>query len=172
MRSTGANARRLPYSFPMARIGSPKGDCEGVIFSVPGVVLVNWDPALKAICLEWQSWASSAEFAAALDAGLNCLAQHRGTRWLADCLDMKAVKQSDQEWLDRNWFPRALALGLRRVAVVNPKSGLSKMNLDDIFGRVPATKLDVAYFATVAEGKEWLNRPFINTPRSLEALPA
>jgi hypothetical protein len=109
------------------------------------------------VIAEWKSWASSAEFTAALDAGLGCLTQHRGSQWLADCAAMKAVKQSDQEWLDQSWFPRALASGLRRMAVVIPTSGLTKMNVDDMMGRVPAAKLEVAYFATAAEAKEWLN---------------
>jgi hypothetical protein len=124
------------------------------------------------VIVEWKSWASSAEFTAALDAGLGCLTEHGGAQWLADCTAMKAVKQSDQEWLDQSWFPRALASGLRRMAVVIPTSGLTRMNVDDMMGRVPAAKLEVAYFATVAEAKEWLNRPSTNTPRSLEALPA
>ncbi|GAC1505795.1 MAG: hypothetical protein NVS1B3_04580 [Candidatus Dormibacteraceae bacterium] len=43
------------------------------------------------------------------------------------------------------------------------------MNVDDILGRVPASKLDVAHFATVAEAKEWLGSPILKTPASLEA---
>jgi hypothetical protein len=31
--------------------------------------------------LEWQFWATSTEFAAALDAGLNHMAEHRSTGW-------------------------------------------------------------------------------------------
>lgn len=156
----------------MAHTGSAKGEFDGVFFNVPGVVVVSWDPTLKAVCMEWQSWASAAEFGAALEAGLSSLAEHRGKRWLADCTDMKAVKQSDQEWLDRNWFPRAIALGLKHMAIVIPKSALSKLNIDDIMARVPASKLAVGYFATAAEAREWLIRPAINTPKTLETLPA
>ncbi|GAC1505800.1 MAG: hypothetical protein NVS1B3_04590 [Candidatus Dormibacteraceae bacterium] len=102
----------------MPDTGGPKVDLDGCFFSVPGVAVVKRDPMVQATCIEWQSWASSAEFVAALDAGLACLTEHRGSRWLADCTGMKAIKQSDQEWLDKNWFPRIFALGLRRMAVV------------------------------------------------------
>jgi hypothetical protein len=170
MPSAGAKAVTLPYSFTMAQIDRVKGETEseGVFFRVPGVAVVTWDPEHGAVCIEWQSWASSAEFVAALDAGLLCLTEHRGSRFLADCTAMKAVKQFDQEWLDQDWFPRVLALGLRRMAVVTPKSGLVRMNVKDMMARVPATKLEVAHFATVAEAKEWLHTG-IKTPAALTA---
>jgi hypothetical protein len=175
MRSAGAKAGIFPYSLTMAQIGIVKGTTagpDGIYFSVPGVVVVTWDPTCKAVCGKWQSWATPTEFAGALEAGLSCLKEHGGSQWLADCTEMRAVKQSDQEWYDQNWFPRALAAGLRRMAVVNPKSGLSRMNMDDMMGRVPASRLEVAFFGAVAEAKDWLNRPVIKTPASREAQPA
>lgn len=132
---------------------------ETVYFTRPGVGVVTWNPTCEAVHLEWQGWADSTERKELLEAGLNMLTQHRGTRWLADCRDMKAVKQSDQDWIDRSWFPRILAAGLRRMAIVMPKSGLARMNVEDILSRVPGTKLDTECFAAVESATEWLTRP-------------
>jgi hypothetical protein len=141
----------------------------GVYFNRPGVAVVSWDPTSEAVHLEWQGWANPTEYAAANDAVLRALKEHHASRALGDCRNMKAIQQSDQEWMDRNWFPRALAAGLKRAALVIAKSGLAQMNLEDILRRVPGTKLDVAYFATVEEAREWLTRPPTITPNSLEA---
>ena len=130
-----------------------------VLFDRPGVAVVTWNWTSKAVCVEWQGWADSTEFAAALEAGLRALTEHRGTRWLADCRNQKAIQQPVQDWIDRDWFPRALAAGLKRMAVVIAKSGLARMNLEDVLGRVPATKLDVGYFAAVENAREWLAGP-------------
>ncbi len=142
-----------------------------VFFNRPGVAVVSWEAASKAVFIEWQGWANPDEFAAALDSGVATLIEHRSTLWLADCRGMKAIQQSDQEWLDQHWFPRVLAAGLKRMALVIPKSTLAAMNLKDIMGRVPNTNLDVCFFATIEEARTWLTRPSTIAPTSRKALP-
>jgi hypothetical protein len=44
------------------------------------------------------------------------------------------------------------------MALVLPASGLAKMNIDELVSRV-ADRLDVAYFATLSEARDWLARP-------------
>jgi SpoIIAA-like len=168
MDSAGVKPSILLYTVTMAQTdGVPR---DGVFFDRPGVAVLRWEPAIRAVRIEWQGWADPAEFAAALEAGLGSLIEHRGSRWLADCRDMKAIQQSDQDWLDRSWFPRMFTAGLRRMAVVIPKSGLAMTNLEDIFRKVPGNKLDVAFFATVAEAERWISAPSAKTPPALEAL--
>jgi len=151
--------------------GILKGDVsrgDGVYFNRPGVAVVTWDPTSKAVYVEWQGWADSTEFAALNEAGLRVLIEHHGSRWLNDSRNMKVIKQSDQDWIDQRFFPRALAAGLRRVAIVIPKSGLAMMNVEDVAARIPDAQLTVEYFATVEEAREWLTGPPTSTPNSLE----
>jgi hypothetical protein len=132
---------------------------DGVYMNRPGVAVVKWDAELKIVQVVWHGWADPVEFAAITEAGLRALSEHHGSRWLADCRDMKAVQQSDQDWLNDDWFPRALAAGLRRMAVVLPQRGLVTMNLKDILNRVPVNRLDVDFFVTVAEATKWITGP-------------
>jgi hypothetical protein len=167
MDSAGFKPSILLYTLSMAPTGAEP--MNNVFFDRPGVAVMRWDPTSRAVCIEWQGWADPTEFAAALEAGLGALIEHRGSRWLADCRDMKAIQLSDQEWLDRSWFPRMIAAGLRRMVVVIPKSGLVLTNLEDIMRKVPSSKLDVAFFATVAEAEKWLSAPSTKTLSALEA---
>jgi SpoIIAA-like len=128
----------------------------GFYFNVPGVAQVRWDPALKAAHMEWQGWADETEFRAANSAIVDAITDHHGSRALGDCRSMKVTKQSDQEWIDREWFPRVVAAGLTRMALVIPTSGLAKMNVEDMVARVPNTTLQVGYFATLEEARIWL----------------
>jgi SpoIIAA-like len=132
---------------------------EAVYLNCPGVGVVTWNPTTEAVHIKWHGWADSTERKELLEAGLIALTERRGSRWLADCRDMKAVKQSDQDWIDRSWFPRILAAGLSRMAIVIPKSGLAKMNVEDILSRVPGNTLDTECFATVENAIDWLTRP-------------
>jgi hypothetical protein len=133
------------------------GVLEGEVFyDRPGVAQVFWDPASQAVFIDWQAWANSTEFESLLDAGIRALKEHHGWRCLADCRNMQAVKQSDQEWIDRNWLPRVHAAGLRRMAVVVPFRGLTRMHVYDMLGSVPNTKMDLEYFGTVESATQWL----------------
>jgi len=127
-------------------------------FNAPGTASVRWDGARATVLVEWEGWANSTEFAGILDAEVRALKDHGGSRLLADCRLQKVLSPADQDRADREWLPRALAAGLKRFAVVLPVSGLAGMNLKDRLKEVPAAKLDVAYFATVEQAREWLAR--------------
>jgi hypothetical protein len=135
-----------------------------VFYNQPGVAVVTWDPAIGAAHIEWQGWANPTEFAAANEAIITALKRHRGTKSLGDCRKMKVIQQSDQDWINREWFPNAIAAGLTRMALVVAYSGLAQMIVEELVSRVPGSKLDVAYFATVDEATSWLNRPTTSPP--------
>lgn len=73
---------------------------------------------------------------------------------------MRTVKQSDQDWIDASWFPRALAAGLMRIAVVVPKRGLAMMNIDAMVAKVPHTPMEIRNFPTIEQAQEWLAEAF------------
>ena len=129
---------------------------DNVFFNAPGVASVRWDEDGQLVFVEWEGWANSTEFAALLDAEVRALRQHHGSRVLADCRRQKVLNPADQEQANREWLPRALAAGLKRFAVALPSSGLAEVNLKDSLGKAPVGALDVAYFATVEEAREWL----------------
>jgi SpoIIAA-like len=129
-----------------------------VFFDKPDVASVKWDVDGHFVLVEWRGWANPSEFAALLEAEIAALRKHRGTRMLADCRRQKGLSAADQDRANENWLPRALAAGLKRFAVVVPTSGLAQANLKDRLGKVRAGALEVAYFATPEEARDWLNR--------------
>ena len=142
----------------------------GVYYDRPGVAFVNWDTISHAVHMEWQGWANSAEYREANDAIVTALMANRSSKLLGDSRNLKVIKKSDQDWSNQDWFPRVLAAGLKRMALVIPQSGLAKMNVDEILSKVPGTPLEVAYFATLDEARGWLatpraTPPVLQTPR-------
>jgi hypothetical protein len=134
--------------------GALEGD---VFYDRPGVAVVAWDAETHAVFIDWRSWVNPSEFELLLDAGIRALVEHQGSRCLADCRNMKPINPADQDWIDHNWFPRAHAAGLRRMALVVPYSGLTRLHIDDLLGQVPGSELQVAYFGTVESATEWLS---------------
>ena len=129
-----------------------------VYFDVPGVASVRWDEDGQLVLVEWQGWANSREFAELLEAEITALKNHHGSRLLADCRRQKVLNPADQDRANKAWLPRALAAGLKRFAVVIPSSVLAEVNLKTSLEQVPATALDVAYFATPERARDWLGR--------------
>jgi hypothetical protein len=131
-------------------------ETEGVYYNLPGVAVVRWDPPSQAAHIEWQGWANPAEFKAANNALIRAIREHRSSRILGDSRRIKAIQKSDQDWANREWFPRIIAAGLRQLAMVLPESGIALMNIKDIVSKVPGTDLEVAYFPTLEKAREWL----------------
>ncbi|HXN79027.1 MAG TPA: STAS/SEC14 domain-containing protein [Candidatus Dormibacteraeota bacterium] len=129
-----------------------------VYFDNPGVASVRWDEDAQLVLVEWQGWANSSEFADLLEAEIHALREHKGSRLLADCRRQKVLNPADQDRANEQWLPRALAAGLKRFAVVVPSSVLAEVNLRASLATVPAAALEVAYFATPAEARDWLGR--------------
>lgn len=129
---------------------------DGLYFHAPGVASVSWQEDAQLVFVEWDGWANSAEFAALLDAELRALKEHRGSRLLADCRRQKVLNPKDQDLANREWLPRALKAGLKRFAVVVPASVVADMNIRDSLDKASAADLQVGYFATVAEAREWV----------------
>jgi stage II sporulation SpoAA-like protein len=129
-----------------------------VYFSRPGVAVVTWDPTLRAVYAEAQGWADSIELVEVLEACICALTEHRGSRWLVDGRKMKVIKQSDQDWIYKEFLPRALAAGLEHIALVTPESGLAKITVEALLARLPATKVDFEYFVTIGAAKAWIKR--------------
>ena len=129
---------------------------DGVYLNTPGVASVSWQEDAQLVFVEWEGWANSAEFAALLDAELRALKEHHGSRLLADCRRQKVLNPKDQDLANREWLPRALKAGLKRFAVVVPASVVADMNIRDSLGKASAADLQVGYFATVEEAREWV----------------
>jgi hypothetical protein len=131
---------------------------DDVYFSVPGVATVRWDEPTKTVCVEWDGWANSAEFTGLLDAEVRALAEHRGSRLLADCRRQRVLNPADQERADREWTPRAIMAGLKRFAIVLPESDMAAGHLRERLSKVPKSAMQIAYFGSVEEAREWLAR--------------
>ncbi len=132
------------------------GEADDVYFSVPGVATVRWDGPHSTVFVEWDGWANSAEFGALLDAEVKALGERACSRLLADCRRQRILNPADQERANREWVPRVLEAGLKRFAIVLPESEIAAGHLRERLDKVPQTAMQIAYFASVEEAREWL----------------
>ncbi len=134
------------------------GEGDDVYFSVPGIATVRWDGSHSTVFVEWDGWANTAEFNALLDAEVKALREHACSRLLADCRRQRVLNPADQERANREWVPQALEAGLRRFAIVLPVSDTAAGHLRERLDKVPQSAMQIAYFASVEEAREWLGQ--------------
>lgn len=119
-------------------------------------ITIHWDEEINAVMMEWTKFAVSAHFRRALNDGLDLLIEKGSQRWLADLRGLGPVGPADQKWSNEDWFPRAIAAGVTRMALVAPKTTLSRMSVDTIMERVGEVNLATHYFDSVADARQWL----------------
>jgi len=83
---------------------------------------------------------------AVLDSAIRAMADHRGSRWLVDGRDIRAIKQSHQDWITENLLPRALEAGLRVAAIVIPTAAEAKLNIDNM-AKAADNAIDIEFYA-------------------------
>src|SRR5262249_6213138 len=125
-------------------------------------VKIDWDTSTQCIVADWKGVGRGAAYRAALDRSLELVRKHKASRWLGIMLEANGVMApEDAEWLRVDWFPRLLAAGGRRFAVVLPAQALAAMQLNRIKREIDADKPDPnaflnRYFDNVAEARAWL----------------
>lgn len=117
---------------------------------------IHWDESTQAVWMEWKEYAEGEEFRSALDAGISLVRRKRTSRWLADLRRLGPVRQVDQQWANEDWFPRAIAAGVRFMALVSPTASVSRLSVKQIMSKVRDIELVTNNFADLAQARTWL----------------
>ncbi|SEW02458.1 hypothetical protein [Natrinema salifodinae] len=100
------------------------------------VLTVEWDPELEAVVMNWHDFAQSEVYRNGLNQGLKLVVEKEASNWLADLRDLGTVTQEDQQWTQDVWHPRAFETSLANMAIVQPKSVITNLSVDDLVQEV------------------------------------
>jgi hypothetical protein len=117
---------------------------------------VSWDEYCQAIRLEWKMYVEGEQAFKGLEAGLALLHRKRTSRWLADVRHLGPVRQVDQQWINNDWFPRAISGGLRYMATVTPRSAIARMSVRQIMSKVNEVDVINSFFDDLEQARNWL----------------
>ncbi|MCK6587657.1 MAG: STAS/SEC14 domain-containing protein [Polyangiaceae bacterium] len=117
---------------------------------------ILWDGEIGAVRVEWKEFIDGPSFRAGLDAGLSLLEMRKTGKWLADLRRLGPVTMEDQRWTNEDWFPRAIAAGLRHLALVSPRKVVAQMSVRTIMSKVNERNLTMAYFEEIEAARDWL----------------
>lgn len=120
------------------------------------VAQISYDKQAKFIELHWTASPTSFELAEALNKALEVVETHHITNWLGDVRHMGAISPDDQTWINHEWFPKLLAAGIRKMAVIVGDDIFNQMSVETIMSRVDSIGFTSQYFPDTAPASLWL----------------
>jgi hypothetical protein len=125
-------------------------------------LLIIWDPDSRGLITQWRGGYQGRNIKEGLLAGLEVykkrLAMGGGAQWIGDVRDIGVIGLEEQEWIDKEWFPKFLATGVKYMAVVQPTSAVAKISVKSIVSKIPGTKLTQFACSTLEEAQEWIKK--------------
>lgn len=121
----------------------------------PPVYNIYFDEAQQAVVMQWEGYATSAQFREGTELMLNELIQHKASRVLADIRHMALIGSDDQRWLLDLFLPRALKFGFRSVAFLKPGSYFNQVAVENVTSKIGA-QLNMGFFENSEEAWQWL----------------
>lgn len=119
---------------------------------------ITYDENIKAVVCVWKGYSNSREFREVTEEYLSLLIQNQVSKMLVDLKEMTLIGKEDQDWMDRSYLPKAIEHGLKAVAVVQPDYYFNKVAVDSILFKLNMRPVQVNYFKTFEEAKDWLSK--------------
>jgi hypothetical protein len=126
-------------------------------------VKIDYEEASQSVVADWRGPIGRGPgYRSALDRSLELVKARGAKRWLGNMLESTGVMSpEDSSWLVNDWFPRLLATGAKRFAVVIPPQALAAMQLNRLKRDIDAEKespdvFQNRYFDNLAEARAWL----------------
>ncbi|MFZ6027372.1 MAG: hypothetical protein ACOYYS_06625 [Chloroflexota bacterium] len=118
---------------------------------------VMWDEETRSMISQWYGGHIGRNIKEGLDVALEEYKKKLpGAQWIGDTTDIGVIGLEEQAWIDKDWFPRFLATEVQFMAVVQPKSAVAKMMVDQIVSKVPGTRLTIFNCASLEEARAWM----------------
>ena len=117
---------------------------------------IQGDQRSRAVYAEWKGFANSSEFRASTMRILDAIRATNAASLISDNRRLEGITDQDQLWIRDTWTPLAVAVGLKRIAVVVPQRGLGKIATEQVLSQVGMAQFATRTFTTVSEAMEWV----------------
>ena len=111
----------------------------------------------RSVYLEWKAFAGSSDYREGLNTALSLVKTHKLENWLANLRNMKAIRQEDQDWTNRDWFPQLAHSSLKKMAIVVSEDIFNQLAVDNIMQKSNGViRFDTQYFNSDQSAQQWL----------------
>jgi hypothetical protein len=119
------------------------------------ICTVSYDPYVPCLLVRWKRYAKSTQLRYIHECLIRLIKKHRVSKILGDDTGLVKIAAFDQRWIALDWFPRAMAAGLKTGVSIKPRAHFGQASVNRILSFLPAG-LAVRSFENFEEGRNWL----------------
>ena len=98
---------------------------------------------------------SFSDFEKIFDEILRGIKEYNIENWSDDTTDMGIIPVACQQWMVQDFFPKAIASGLKKVSIINSKDIFAVSAVKNVLNKV-SKDLQVETFDNKSEAREWI----------------
>jgi hypothetical protein len=129
---------------------------DGDVYAEHPWVSIRWVREYGCIYADWNGFANSVELRAAMMKIIDAIRDRHAVSFVSDNRRLESVTNEDQLWIRDTCTPLAVAVGLKRIAVVLASSGLGKIASEAVLSQIGKTAFATRTFGTPSEAVEWV----------------
>jgi hypothetical protein len=136
--------------------GRPRGYMNKVLIVEKPIVVVWVYPELRLIHHVMKAFCHGVEWRDVLMKCVDTMKSYKATKWLSDDRANGAVMREDQEWADREWFPKVRAAGWKHWAIVQPEKVIGQINMGRLTQKYLELGINARMFSDPDEAMTWI----------------
>lgn len=78
----------------------------------------------------------------------------KSSKLIVDTSELSVIRKETQQWIEEDWFPRAIKIGIKYMAFVVSKNALGKMSTKTVNQK--AGPIEIQYVDSMISAKNWL----------------
>ncbi len=120
--------------------------------------IIEYEEEADTVYLQWLHPPDIHAFKAAHLDGLRLLSARKSEKWLENRHLVNELSWECHNWARDRWFPEAISLGVRYIAIVLSELPLSSTAIEQI-SDILEMDVSIDYFDEVEDAHKWLHHP-------------
>jgi hypothetical protein len=117
---------------------------------------------LTALVNTWSGFLKGDEYRSRMERVVELMVAHGVHRVLADVRGIRSLVAEDRAWTNEVWAPRAVAAGMRAMAVVLPSNVFAQLGVTRVVEKLGEVQILTAQFEDAVEAQRWLESPDVS----------
>jgi hypothetical protein len=106
---------------------------------------------------KWKGYASSEQLREGLSKVLDIVINEHSLLLLADLKHMQSISPADEEWIIKEWFPKIVLTGIKRLGIVTSLDYFNNTSVNRIMRSIqPLVTFETEYFVDSSDAFKWL----------------
>ena len=115
------------------------------------------DVNTRMVRFKWKGYASSEQLREGLLKVLDIVIKEHSLLLLADLKHMQSISPADEEWIIKEWFPKIVLTGIKRLGIVTSLDYFNNTSVNRIMRSIqPLVTFETEYFVDSSDAFKWL----------------